>query len=182
MTFTLDHFVSSSPETYTTSFSSKCHQLESRAWLAKQRIQFTKGIMYPRKSSPAYLIWRTLSDKIQQWIWWSTMELMWVSIPNQRNKECKCIVLQNIWIIQRLNNKGIMSFKSRDQEQTLWSRTDKLNRLRGTIDGNLIGRGPAHVLNDIWAGRMNSMIWVRIASIRNILSQWTQNDIDKGCQ
>ena len=119
---------------------------------------------------------------IKQWIWRSTMELMWVSIPNQRKKECKCIILQNIWIIQRLNNKGIMIFKSRDQEQTLWSRMDKLNRLRGTIDDNLIGRGPTHVLNDIWAGRMNSMIWVRIVSIRNLLNQQTQNDIDKGCQ
>ena len=51
-------------ETYTTSFKSKYHQLESRARLRKQRIQFTKGIMYPREGSQGYWIWRTLSDKI----------------------------------------------------------------------------------------------------------------------
>ena len=80
-------------ETYTTSFNSKYHQLESRAWLRKQRIQFTKGIMYPRKGSQGYWIWRTLSDKIQQRIWWSTRDLMWASVLNQRKKECKEIRL-----------------------------------------------------------------------------------------
>ena len=35
--------------TYTTSFNRKYHQLRNKAWLRKQRIQFTKGIMYPRK-------------------------------------------------------------------------------------------------------------------------------------
>ena len=49
-------------ETYTTSFSSKCHQLESRAWLAKQRIQLNKGIMYQGKNSQGDQMWRTLSD------------------------------------------------------------------------------------------------------------------------
>ena len=49
-------------ETYTTSFNSKCHQLESRAWLAKQMIQFTKGTMYQGKNSQGDWIWRTLSD------------------------------------------------------------------------------------------------------------------------
>ena len=37
-------------ETYTTSFNSKYHQLENRAWLRKQRIQFTEGIMYQGKT------------------------------------------------------------------------------------------------------------------------------------
>jgi hypothetical protein len=37
--------------TYTTNFNSKYHQLESRAWLAKQKIQFTKGTMYQGKNS-----------------------------------------------------------------------------------------------------------------------------------
>ena len=41
-------------ETYTTSFNRKYHQLENRAWLRKQRIQFTKSIMYPRKNSQGY--------------------------------------------------------------------------------------------------------------------------------
>ena len=71
---------------------------------------------------------------------------------------------------------------SGDQKQTLWLRMDKLNRLRGTIDNNLIGWEPAHVQTDVWAERMNSRIWLRIASIRNILNQRTQNDNDKGCQ
>ena len=38
-------------ETYTTSFNSKYDQLESREWLAKQMIPFTKGIMYRVKNS-----------------------------------------------------------------------------------------------------------------------------------
>ena len=42
-------------ETYTTSFNSKYHQLENRAWLRKQRIQFTKGFIYPWKGSQGYL-------------------------------------------------------------------------------------------------------------------------------
>ena len=41
-------------ETYTTSFNNKFHQLEGGAWLRKQTIQFTKGIMYPRKGSQVY--------------------------------------------------------------------------------------------------------------------------------
>ena len=69
-------------EIYTTNFNSKYHQLESRAWLAKQMIQFTKGIMYPRKGSQGYWIWRALSDKIQQRIWWSTRDLTWASVLN----------------------------------------------------------------------------------------------------
>ena len=32
-----------------------------------------------------------------------------------------------------------MIYKAKDQKQTLSSRMDKFNRLRGTIDGNLIG-------------------------------------------
>ena len=70
-------------------------------------------------------------------------------------------------------------FQSRDQKQTLWLRIDKLNRLRGTFDDNLIGWEPAHVQNDVWAGRMNSRIWRMIASIRNILNQGTRNDNTK---
>ena len=42
-------------ETYTTSFNSKYHQLENRAWLRKQRIQFTQGFIYPWKDSQGYL-------------------------------------------------------------------------------------------------------------------------------
>ena len=49
-------------ETYTTSFNRKYHQLENRAWFRKQRIQFTKSIMYPRKNSQGYWIRRTLSN------------------------------------------------------------------------------------------------------------------------
>ena len=49
-------------ETYTTSFNSKYHQLESRAWLAKQRIQLNKGIMYQGKNSQSDQVWRSLSD------------------------------------------------------------------------------------------------------------------------
>ena len=49
-------------ESYTTSFNRKYHQLENRAWLRKQRIQFTKSIMYPRKGSQGYWIRRTLSN------------------------------------------------------------------------------------------------------------------------
>ena len=48
--------------TYTTNFNSKYHQLESRAWLAKQMIQFTEGTMYQGKNSQGDWIWRTLSD------------------------------------------------------------------------------------------------------------------------
>ena len=59
---------------------------------------------------------------------------------------------------------------------------DKLNSLKGTIDGNLIGRDLAHFLNDVSAGRMNSRILLRIVCIHNILNQRTQNDNDKGCQ
>ena len=80
-------------ETYTTSFNSKYHQLESRAWLAKQRIQFTKGIMYRSRTHKVINYEGHCRIIIQQWIWRSTMELMWVSIPNQREKECKCIDL-----------------------------------------------------------------------------------------
>ena len=42
-------------ETYTTSFNRKYHQLENRAWLRKQRIQFTQGFIYPWKDSQGYL-------------------------------------------------------------------------------------------------------------------------------
>ena len=73
-------------------------------------------------------------------------------------------------------------FQDKGSEAMLWLGMDRLNSLRGTIDGNLIGQGRAHVLNDIWAGRMNSRIWLRIASIRNKLNQRTQNDNDKECQ
>ena len=76
----------------------------------------------------------------------------------------------------------MMISKSRAQKQTLGLRMDKLSRLRDTIDGNLIGREPAPVQNDVQAGRMNSMIRLRIASIRNIFNQRTQKDSDKGCK
>ena len=72
-------------------------------------------------------------------------------------------------------------FQDKGSEAMLWLGMDKLNSLRGTIDDDLIGRDPAHV-KDVWAGRMNSRIWLRIASIRNILYQRTQNDNDKGWQ
>ena len=36
-------------------------------------------------------------------------------------------------------------FQDKGSEAMLWLRMDKLNRLRGTIDDNLIGRDPAHV-------------------------------------
>ena len=73
-------------------------------------------------------------------------------------------------------------FQDKGSEAMLWLGMDKLNRLRGTFDDNLIGRGPAHVQNDVWAGRMNPRIRLRIASIRNISNQVTRNDSDKGCQ
>ena len=71
-------------------------------------------------------------------------------------------------------------FREKESEAMLWLGMDKLNSLRGTNDDDLIGRDPAHVKNDVWAGRMNSRIWLRIASIRNILNQGTRNDNDKG--
>ena len=49
-------------ETYATSLKSKYHQLKSRARLRKQRIQFTKGIVYPRKGTQGYWIRRTQSN------------------------------------------------------------------------------------------------------------------------
>ena len=81
-----------------------------------------------------------------------------------------------------LKCQGIMISKSRDQKQTLWFRMDKLSRLRGTIDGNLIGREPTPVKNDGRAGKIIYKDQLMIAGIRNILNQGTRNDNDKGCQ
>ena len=53
-------------ERYTTNFGLNITSSKEEHCSKKQRIQFTKGIMYPRKSSQAYLIWSTLSDKIRQ--------------------------------------------------------------------------------------------------------------------
>ena len=38
-----------------------------------------------------------------------------------------------------------MISKSKDQKQMLWSRVDKFNRPKGTIDGKQIGREQAYV-------------------------------------
>ena len=63
-----------------------------------------------------------------------------VSIGTQPEEES----MQRPWIIEKLSNleldcKGIMIYKAKDQKQTLWSRMDKFNRHRGTINDNLIG-------------------------------------------
>ena len=80
-------------ETYTTSFNSKYHQLENRAWLRKQRIQFAKSIMYPRKDSQVIEYEGHCRILSQQRMWRSKTELRWVSVLNQRKKECKGIRL-----------------------------------------------------------------------------------------
>ena len=48
-----------------------------------------QGIIYPWKGSQGYSIWRTLSDKIQQRNRWSTRDLMWASVLNQRKKNAR---------------------------------------------------------------------------------------------
>ena len=94
-------------ETYTASFNRKYHQLENRAWLRKQRIQFTKGIIYPWKGSQGYSIGRTLSDKIQQRNRWSTRDLMWASVLNQRKKNARRSDYRNNWLTQSSNAKEL---------------------------------------------------------------------------
>ena len=63
-----------------------------------------------------------------------------------------------------------MSSNTRDQKQTLWLGMDKLNRLRGTIDNNLIGREPAQAKNDGWDRKIIHKDHLMIAGIRNILN------------
>ena len=127
--------------TYTTNIRSNYHQLESRAWLTKQRIQFTKGIIYPWKGSQGYWIWRTMSDEIQQWIRWSTTELMWVSVLNQRKKECTGI---RLWfpkqgIRSRHSDQGWISWidQRHNWRQIVWSRTSSCSEWRLSRKGNL---------------------------------------------
>ena len=52
-------------------------------------------------------------------------------------------------------------------------------QFNGTIDYDLIGWELAPVQNDVWAGRRNHRIWLRIAIIRNILNQQTQKIMTK---
>ena len=87
-------------ETYTTSFSSKCHQLESRAWLAKQRIQLNKGIMYQGK------IHKILD--VKNTIGWQPNNGP-VSIGNQSNEEgdAKASTHRNVWMIRCLGTKEL---------------------------------------------------------------------------
>ena len=94
-------------ETYTTSFNSKYHQLKSRAWLRKQRIQFTKGIMYPREGPRGYWIWGMLSDKIHkrsggpQGIWREQR------YSTRRRKNARRSDYRNNWLIQSSNAKEL---------------------------------------------------------------------------
>ena len=78
-----------------------------------------------------------------------------VSIGTQPEEE----TMQRHWITEtttnsKLKSKGILISKSRDHKQTLWLRMDKFNRLRRTIDDNLVGQEPAPGQNDVWAGRI----------------------------
>ena len=81
----------------------------------------------------------------QQRIRRSIAKLMWVSVLSQRKKECKGIRLWEQLTNSNLKCKGIAISESRDQKQTLWLRMYKLSRLRGTTDGNSVGREPVHV-------------------------------------
>jgi hypothetical protein len=66
---------------------------------------------------------------IQQWIGWSTTELTWVSVLNQRKKECRGIRFKKLLKSLMLNIQRNYDFQTNDQKQTLWSRMDKLKDL-----------------------------------------------------
>ena len=70
-------------EAYTTSFNSKYHQLESRAWLAKSRNRIYQRHYVSGKELPKWL------NKNPTRFWWSIKDLMWVSAHNQRKNQCK---------------------------------------------------------------------------------------------
>ena len=63
-----------------------------------------------------------------------------------------------------------MIYKAKDQKQTLWSRMDKFNRLRGTIDDNLIGENQlmfkmtsepeGWILGSDWGLRAFATYWI----------------------
>ena len=57
-------------------------------------------------------------------------------------------------------------FQIKGSEAMFWLGMDKLNSLRGTIDNNLIGREPAHVREDIRAGKIIYKDQLMIACIR----------------
>ena len=82
-------------ETYTTSYKSKCHQLQAEHGWPNQRIGFINGIMYQERPSRGFCIQRTLSDD------YSTNDLMvrngnYVSIATQPAKE----TMHRHWIIE----------------------------------------------------------------------------------
>ena len=69
-----------------------------------------------------------------------------------------------------------MISKSKDQKQTLWSRVDKFNRPKGTIDGNRLVENKLMFKNDVWARKIIWKDQLMIACIRthveSIGSKW----------
>ena len=57
-------------------------------------------------------------------------------------------------------------FSTGVSEQMLRSKMDRVNRLRGTPNQILVGQEPAHIRNDVWAGKKISKDELMIASIR----------------
>ena len=107
---------------------------------------------------------------IQQRTWWSTKDLIWVSILNQKRKECKC---NRLW--KHLNNsqlkcKGIMISKTKDQKQTFWSRMDQLNipeaqsMTDSLVENQLMFKMTSEpegwILGSIWGLRESATYWI----------------------
>ena len=72
---------------------SKYYKLERRALFKIRWYNLPKASGIRGKSSQAYLIWRTLSDKIRQKGLVVHKDLMWALVLNQRKKECQEIRL-----------------------------------------------------------------------------------------
>ena len=149
-------------ETYTTSFESKYYQLESRAWLINQRIGFTNGERTSKviEYEGRYRIKSNKGSGGPQGIWCEHR------YSTRGGKNARRSVYRNNWLTQLSNAKE------------LWSPNQKIRSSRsdqGWISWIDLGVQPTAIWwvdnqlmlkNDVWAGRMNSRIWLRIASIR----------------
>ena len=117
-------------------------------------IQFTKGIMYQGKNSRFWEYAGRLDNNSPNDL--ADCQESDVSIYVQPEEEImqKASDYRNILIIRELKYKELWfpnwGIRSRCSDQKI----SQSNRLRGTNGGNSIGRQPAHVQNDVQAGRI----------------------------
>ena len=90
---------------------------------------------------------------IQQRTWWSTKDMMWVSVLNQKRKECKCNRLWDHLNNSKLKCKGIMipnqRIRSRRSDQG-WINWIYQRHNRWQI----VWSRTSSCLKDVWAGEI----------------------------